>query len=344
MDRLRPPDRRIGARTGVSSARFAGQCKPNIEQLHDLAVEGAIEQRLEPRVLPGSILAGRLPHAGRWCPQPAPGSAPGRRPSHRPTTCANRPESPEILRPSLNDHRADGGRDRRRDEHHDQRQADDLRQPRERDRRRKVLLSRKAPRSGSPRLASAKPVTSGSAPGRGPFRCDPDFPRCHPAAARRERRVFGAVAVRPSSQNLRAWQELGTPDCVASSGAEPPRASRPSTAKSTSRTSLAIQHNRRNGSLDASHAGTPIATLRVRERRGVITMTRLFIGGHRELRRPMNVVDESLMKRIEDARRRLRLEGKDVKPLRDSLHSERPNAPRGSDRRISQSSGGAPGD
>jgi len=43
---------------------------------------------------------------------------------------------------------------------------------------------------------------------------------------------------------------------------------------------------------------------------------RIFIGGHRELRRPKNPVDEALMERLEEARQRLRLEGRDIKPLR----------------------------
>lgn len=42
---------------------------------------------------------------------------------------------------------------------------------------------------------------------------------------------------------------------------------------------------------------------------------RLFIGGHRELRRPENPIDQALMERLEEARQRLRLEGRDVKPL-----------------------------
>ncbi|HET8697791.1 MAG TPA: hypothetical protein VFO94_09915 [Gammaproteobacteria bacterium] len=41
-------------------------------------------------------------------------------------------------------------------------------------------------------------------------------------------------------------------------------------------------------------------------------LRRLFIGGYQELRRPVNVVDESLMTRIERAREQLRLQGKDV--------------------------------
>lgn len=52
-------------------------------------------------------------------------------------------------------------------------------------------------------------------------------------------------------------------------------------------------------------------------------MPRLFIGGHRELRRPENIVDESLMARIEEARRRLSLEGKDVKPVLTAPEPER---------------------
>jgi len=43
---------------------------------------------------------------------------------------------------------------------------------------------------------------------------------------------------------------------------------------------------------------------------------RIFIGGHRELRRPENHVDQALMERLEEARERLRREGRDVKPLR----------------------------
>jgi hypothetical protein len=56
-------------------------------------------------------------------------------------------------------------------------------------------------------------------------------------------------------------------------------------------------------------------------------MPRLFVGKHRELRRPMNVVDEALMKRIEDAREQLIREGKQVKPIRTSNHPERPPVP-----------------
>ena len=47
-----------------------------------------------------------------------------------------------------------------------------------------------------------------------------------------------------------------------------------------------------------------------------MNLTRLFIGGHREIRRPIHVVDESLMRRIEEARERLRREGKEVRPVR----------------------------
>lgn len=60
---------------------------------------------------------------------------------------------------------------------------------------------------------------------------------------------------------------------------------------------------------------------------------RLFIGGHRELRRPVNTVDESLMKRIDDARQRLRLEGKDVKPLLNGSSCEPQQGPQSSARR-----------
>src|SRR5690606_21556767 len=42
---------------------------------------------------------------------------------------------------------------------------------------------------------------------------------------------------------------------------------------------------------------------------------RLFIGGYRELRRPENPVDQALMERLAEARQRLRLEWRYVKPL-----------------------------
>lgn len=41
-------------------------------------------------------------------------------------------------------------------------------------------------------------------------------------------------------------------------------------------------------------------------------LRKLFIGGYQEIRRPVNVVDESLMTRIDEARKQLRLQGKDV--------------------------------
>ena len=41
-------------------------------------------------------------------------------------------------------------------------------------------------------------------------------------------------------------------------------------------------------------------------------LRKLFIGGYQEIRRPVNVVDESLMTRIEEARHQLQLQGKDV--------------------------------
>lgn len=50
---------------------------------------------------------------------------------------------------------------------------------------------------------------------------------------------------------------------------------------------------------------------------------RLLLGGHRELKRPANVVDEALMQRIEEVRQDLRIKGIDVKPLR----AARPSAP-----------------
>jgi len=44
---------------------------------------------------------------------------------------------------------------------------------------------------------------------------------------------------------------------------------------------------------------------------------RLFIGGYREIRRPVHIVDETLMRRIEQARERLRIEGKEIRPVRE---------------------------
>jgi hypothetical protein len=43
-----------------------------------------------------------------------------------------------------------------------------------------------------------------------------------------------------------------------------------------------------------------------------VDLRKLFIGGYQEIRRPVNVVDESLMNRIDEAREQLRLQGKDV--------------------------------
>lgn len=59
-------------------------------------------------------------------------------------------------------------------------------------------------------------------------------------------------------------------------------------------------------------------------------LSRLFIGGHREIRRPTIQVDETLMQRIEQARERLRIEGKEVRPirqLRERLRAETHAAP-----------------
>ena len=49
----------------------------------------------------------------------------------------------------------------------------------------------------------------------------------------------------------------------------------------------------------------------------------MFIGGYQEIRRPVNVVDESLMTRIEEARKQLQLQGKDVIAVLQSV-PERP--------------------
>ena len=56
-------------------------------------------------------------------------------------------------------------------------------------------------------------------------------------------------------------------------------------------------------------------------------LRKLFIGGYQEIRRPVNEVDESLMTRIEEARKQLALQGKDViavlqsAPKTDHVHS-----------------------
>jgi len=58
-----------------------------------------------------------------------------------------------------------------------------------------------------------------------------------------------------------------------------------------------------------------------------VDLRKLFIGGYQELRRPVNVVDESLMTRIVAAREQLRLQGKQViavlqsAPKSDHVHS-----------------------
>ena len=57
-------------------------------------------------------------------------------------------------------------------------------------------------------------------------------------------------------------------------------------------------------------------------------LRKLFIGGYQEIRRPVNVVDESLMTRIEEARKQLALQGKEViavlqsAPKADDFHSQ----------------------
>jgi hypothetical protein len=46
-----------------------------------------------------------------------------------------------------------------------------------------------------------------------------------------------------------------------------------------------------------------------------MSLRRLLVGGHHELRRPVNAVDESLMRRIEEAREQLRRQGKEIVPV-----------------------------
>lgn len=41
-------------------------------------------------------------------------------------------------------------------------------------------------------------------------------------------------------------------------------------------------------------------------------LKKLFIGGHKELKRPMNPVDNGLLQRMQEASRQLRSRGKDV--------------------------------
>lgn len=43
-----------------------------------------------------------------------------------------------------------------------------------------------------------------------------------------------------------------------------------------------------------------------------MTFTKLFIGGYRELKRPVNVTNDALLRRQEEAGRRLRSSGRDV--------------------------------
>ena len=42
---------------------------------------------------------------------------------------------------------------------------------------------------------------------------------------------------------------------------------------------------------------------------------KLFIGGFQEIKRPVNVVDDGLVRRLEEVRQRLRSEGKEVTPV-----------------------------
>jgi hypothetical protein len=52
-------------------------------------------------------------------------------------------------------------------------------------------------------------------------------------------------------------------------------------------------------------------------------LRRLFIGGYQELKRPVNVVDESLMLRMEEAARRVQMEGRQIPPLMGPLAAKR---------------------
>lgn len=44
-------------------------------------------------------------------------------------------------------------------------------------------------------------------------------------------------------------------------------------------------------------------------------LSKLFIGGHRELKRPVNQVNEGLLQRMEEASRELRSRGKEITPV-----------------------------
>jgi hypothetical protein len=46
-----------------------------------------------------------------------------------------------------------------------------------------------------------------------------------------------------------------------------------------------------------------------------MNFSKLFISGHKEIKRPMNPVDDGLLQRMEEASRRLRARGKEVKAV-----------------------------
>jgi hypothetical protein len=56
---------------------------------------------------------------------------------------------------------------------------------------------------------------------------------------------------------------------------------------------------------------------------------KLFIGGYHEIKRPINVVDNSLIRRMDEVGRRLRSEGKDLTPVIGPRHKPARPAPTG---------------
>jgi hypothetical protein len=58
-------------------------------------------------------------------------------------------------------------------------------------------------------------------------------------------------------------------------------------------------------------------------------LKKLFIGGYHEIKRPINVVDDSLVRRMEETGRRLRSEGKDLTPVIGPRHKRVRPAPAG---------------
>ena len=60
-----------------------------------------------------------------------------------------------------------------------------------------------------------------------------------------------------------------------------------------------------------------------------MNLSRLFIGGYQEIKRPRNVIDEALMRRMQEASRRLRSEGIDLTPAIGPRHKRVRPQPKG---------------